>query len=639
MKEYLSSLDISFLCSELGSRLAGARIDKVYEIGEREIKLTLRILGGEGKGELIIAPNYFCLTKFEHNSPDTPSALTMVLRKTLGGAIIDSVSQHEFDRIVEFDLGERGKLIIELFSRGNLIVTDKEGVIIALLEGQEWKDRTLTVGIPYLYPPGTHNIKDISEHEFIRILAEKKEIGRSLSGGIGLGGEYGEEVLLRCDADEDDIPNKESGEQAYTAVEEMLHAKVDARIVKDGSVIVSAVPFPLELYKKYSQEPYPDFNSAIDEHFTKIRNEGIKADSKKDYEKEIGRFERIIAKQERQIDEMNSAALKFKAEGDFIFTNYAEINKLILACHEAKLKGSNWAEYINSIGLRIISGADRIFEYEGVPICIDKTVSDNAEERYLKYKKAKSKIEGSSGALIESRRELGVAKRRKDKVEQKLPENPTARHVPEWYEKFRWFKSSNGFLCIGGRDATTNEILIKKHTDEKDLIFHSTVHGAPFFVVKNPEGKEIPKSTKREAAEGAASYSSAWGAGWGAADVYCVRPDQVSKTPKSGEYLTKGAFVVRGEREWFKNTPLKIALGFRVTDYAISIGGPETAVAKEAKHYANVIPGTMKSGLVAKEAKARILRETNKEDGQKIKKVILGEIQRWIPAGKGMLAK
>ena len=28
----------------------------------------------------------------------------------------------------------------------------------------------------------------------------------------------------------------------------------------------------------------------------------------------------------------------------------------------------------------------------------------------------------------------------------------------EWYEKFRWFYSSEGFLCIGGRDSTTNDI-------------------------------------------------------------------------------------------------------------------------------------------------------------------------------------
>ena len=36
----------------------------------------------------------------------------------------------------------------------------------------------------------------------------------------------------------------------------------------------------------------------------------------------------------------------------------------------------------------------------------------------------------------------------------------------EWFEKFHWFYTSEGFLCIGGRDSTSNEIIIKKHTDK-----------------------------------------------------------------------------------------------------------------------------------------------------------------------------
>jgi len=46
----------------------------------------------------------------------------------------------------------------------------------------------------------------------------------------------------------------------------------------------------------------------------------------------------------------------------------------------------------------------------------------------------------------------------------------------EWYEKFRWFISSDDFLILGGRDATSNEIVIKKHTEKNDLVFHR-----PFF--------------------------------------------------------------------------------------------------------------------------------------------------------------
>jgi hypothetical protein len=47
----------------------------------------------------------------------------------------------------------------------------------------------------------------------------------------------------------------------------------------------------------------------------------------------------------------------------------------------------------------------------------------------------------------------------------------------------------------------------------------------------------------------------------------------------------------------------------------------------------------MKSGELASAIKANILRRTGKDEGQKVKKVVLGELQKWIPAGKGMLLK
>ena len=55
-------------------------------------------------------------------------------------------------------------------------------------------------------------------------------------------------------------------------------------------------------------------------------------------------------------------------------------------------------------------------------------------------------------------REL-IRKKRRKKTEKK-------NRKQEWYEKFHWFFSSEDFLCIGGKDATSNEIIIKKHTEK-----------------------------------------------------------------------------------------------------------------------------------------------------------------------------
>lgn len=59
-----------------------------------------------------------------------------------------------------------------------------------------------------------------------------------------------------------------------------------------------------------------------------------------------------------------------------------------------------------------------------------------------------------------------------------------------------------------------------------------------------------------------ACFSSAWKAGRGNVDVYCVKPEQVSQTANTGEYLSKGSFVIKGERKYFKNVVLKLFITF-----------------------------------------------------------------------------
>lgn len=636
MKTELSSLDLFFLKRELKEELLGARIDKVYQVGERDIKITLR--AGEKK-VFVVTPDYLCLSGFEYETPKKPSNFAMLLRKKLGGGIIRDVRQHDFDRIIEVDVEGRGTLVLELFSRGNIIFLDEEGIIGAILESQEWKDRTLKHGLPYDYPPKMPDVTRMDESDFIMALAKDKEVVKTLSSRIGLGSTYANEVLERAGVEPDEKVGKEAAKRIYEVTGGLLSSNERARIISDGGE-VDVTPFKMESYQDLEQEEKESFNRAVDEYFTRIRKKEEKKDATSDYTEELRRLERIVSKQEKKIGAMEEKAEEYQSAGDSVYESFRELDRILKGLVAAKKEGVNWLEYLKGIGMEVKDPSSRSFEYRSLKIAIDKSIPENAGTYYEKAKSAKSKLEGAKEALSKSRKRLERARESKKIAEKRIGDGPKERHRPEWYEKFRWFISSEDFLVIGGRDATTNEMLIKKHMEKDDLVFHSTVHGAPFFVVKNPKGKEIGQDTKREAAEAAASYSSAWGAGWGSADIYAFGPDQISKSPESGEYLPKGAFVIRGEREWFKGTPLKLALGFKVEEnYAISIGGPETAVSSRSKQVVPIGPGNMKSGQVAKEAKASILRQTSKEDGRKIKKVVIGEIQKWIPAGKAMILK
>lgn len=272
-------------------------------------------------------------------------------------------------------------------------------------------------------------------------------------------------------------------------------------------------------------------------------------------------------------------------------------------------------------------------------IDVRKSVPENAEFYYSESKKARHKVAGAKKALENTEKKISELKKKQEaSVSEYTPERKKIK-TKRWYEKFHWFHSSDNFLVVGGKDATTNEILVKKHLDNHDLVFHADIHGAPFFVVKNPDKKEIPEGTSREAAYAAASYSKAWKLGLGSCDVYCVNPEQVSKKAPSGEYLGKGAFMIHGKKQWFRGIRLEMAVGFRINDEVEVIGGPVGSVESNSNYSVKITSGDRKPGGLAKEIKEAILKKTRKEDAEKIRKIRLEDIQKHIPGGKGRILK
>jgi len=239
-----------------------------------------------------------------------------------------------------------------------------------------------------------------------------------------------------------------------------------------------------------------------------------------------------------------------------------------------------------------------------IELFIDKSLEENAQEYYERAKKAKKKLAGAKQALEETRKKAELDSKKKEistlKSKQVALEKSRKK---EWYEKFRWFFSSNNFLVIGGKDSSTNEIVIKKHLDSEDLVYHTDAPGSPFVIIKNPDKKEIPKETKEEAACFAATFSKAWDLGIKRVDVFEVNPDQVTKEAKSGEYISKGAFMIYGKRVHYTPT-LSLAIGyFKDTsnpNLNIIMSGPESAVKKKCEKSVSLTQGDLKKGDLSK---------------------------------------
>lgn len=221
-----------------------------------------------------------------------------------------------------------------------------------------------------------------------------------------------------------------------------------------------------------------------------------------------------------------------------------------------------------------------------------KSAQKNAEEYFEKGKKAKKKAEGAEKAVKELEETL-------QKLEKEVVAQKEVRVVErkEWYEKFNWFFASDGSLVIGGRSADQNDELYSKYFEENDLFFHSDIHGASAVILKN--GVSSGREVREEVAQFAASFSSAWEMLHTTVDVYSLRKEQVTKGRNEGA-LGKGSFLLKGEREWYKNSTLELVAFLNERIGKVEIAPLITAKKLEIKKYVMLSVGKTKKSDAAK---------------------------------------
>ncbi|MBI4020172.1 MAG: NFACT family protein [Candidatus Aenigmarchaeota archaeon] len=599
-RDDVTSLDLFYLTREL-RQLEGGFIRKVYHFGRKEFLLEIY---AKETYWLYVDEKRIFLTKYKKEAGN-PSGFCMLLRKHLAGRKILGISQHGFDRVLEVRTAEN-ILVIELVRPGNVVLCDKDHIVIGAAEAQEWKDRVVKRGEAYSFPRGARNPFETGLEEFDKAIRSERKIIVTLAVSLGFGSDYAREICAQADMDENTAGNALGSDaiaKLYGAMLLMKDREPDARAYGDF-----AAPFEMDSMKGRESGRLGSFSEALDGHFSKAameKQEGAKEKS-----------ERIMKQQAEALEKWERQATSAKRKAEALYENYLFVKE---AMDRARKEGSRGI-IIDLDGLKIDIGLGR-------------SIEENAAAYFEKAKAARKKIARVVESIEESRKKAKEAKPERPKVRIKAKK--------EWYEKFRWFTSSDGFLCIGGRDADTNEMLVKRHTEANDLVFHADVQGASFVVIKNNSCKEIPQNTTREAAEFAAANSRAWARGAGTVDVYYVKPGQVSKTPPAGEHLGKGAFMVYGKKEWFRNLELKLSVGIKINpddNSAKVICGPASAVGKQTKYHVTIRPGDKKSFELAKIVKKR-LAYLAKDYAEPVNSIPIEELQRAIPSGSGDVAR
>ncbi|WP_330632506.1 ribosome rescue protein RqcH [Halocatena halophila] len=691
-KRELSSVDLAALTTEL-RQYEGAKLDKAYLYDDSLVRLRMRDFD-VGRLELLIDigdPKRLYLADPQHvpDAPGRPPNFAMKLRNRTSGADLEAVEQHEFDRIVTLRFSRPDGdtyVITELFGDGNVIVCNADFEILACLETVRLSSRTVAPGAQYEYPQSRFDPLSVDRSQFDAQMRDSDtDVVRTLATQLNFGGLWAEELCSRA------------GVEKTASIESITEATLDALFrelsslrttIADGSfdarcyyedeTPVDVTPVPMAEYESLTTEPFEQFTDALDQYYRDLAEDeqqpAEQSSQRPDFEAEIEKYERIIDQQSGAIEGFEQEAAAERRKAELLYERYGLVDEVLSAIETARADDLTF----EAIESRFDAGKDQdipaanavvgldgnektvTLDLDETTVTIDVTmgVEKNADQLYQSAKEIEAKRDGALEAIADTREQLEAIKERREnwqapddeeQGDESADERRTddewlsresipVRRDEDWYERFRWFHTSDGFLVIGGRNADQNEALVKKYMERGDLFFHAQAHGAPVTILKATGPSEsardidIPDRSKSEAAQFAISYSSVWKDGHYSGDVYMAEPDQVTKTPESGEFIEKGSFVIRGERTYFRDTPVGVAIGITCEPQTRVIGGPPAAITEQAVTTVDLEPGRYAQNDIAKlcyrELKRRFTDETF------VRKVASPDlIQEFCPAG------
>ncbi len=594
----MSVVDVAAWVSSTGKQLVEtSRIVNIYRSGGKfYFKLHTKAAGRE---LLVVEPG----RRIHFTRTDKPpgeyrqDSLLAALRKYVRGGIISEVLQVNRDRIVRLNIRDHS-IIVELMKNGVLALLDNNDRIVVASEYRRMRDRVLRPKEEYTPPPNnTVPLTELTIRELKERVEKGRDLVRGLVRGLGLPGEFAEEAIYRAGMDKNTDP-KNLGEPELERLHASLADLYNEALLGKGYVVyeeekpVMAVSFrpTLSIDSGLKVDEFESFDDALDVMYS--RKEVAVKPLEKVIEEEVGKVLASIERQKKLREDYLEKARELREEALFISNHYIEFEKLLGFLKRTvgekgwgQLKSFEWIQSVDpSSGIVVVSA-------KGMRIRLDlrKSLDEIINELYKRAGELEGKARRASKSLRDLEETLGEAKKRAVK---RFLNSFYKKRRRDWFEKYIWGFTRNGFLVIAGKNADQNESIVKKYLEDDDIYMHAEIHGAPSTIIKT-QGRELGEADLMDAAVIAASYSRAWKVGAGYVDVFWVKGSQVSKTPPSGEYISKGAFMVYGRKNYLRGVRLELAVGLEPVEggYLRVLAGSEHAVKSRSWIYVSIVPG------------------------------------------------
>uniref|UniRef100_A0A7J3ZJ34 Fibronectin-binding domain-containing protein n=1 Tax=Fervidicoccus fontis TaxID=683846 RepID=A0A7J3ZJ34_9CREN len=597
-KRSMTSIDLLSWVRENKGFLEGALVSNIYKLSEAQV-FIFKLIGRSGVFQVLAEPAVrIHLTGLKYPKQKHPEVTVQAFRKHLRGDRVEGVVQVGFDRILELSFKRGYKLYIELVPRGLMVLVDKKGRILHATEYREMRDRTIKRGLEYRLPP---HFEKAPSYEECTSYVDKGP--KDLLRELGIPKEVLSEALYRNKAD------------PCSALKEILEESTCGKgyIVYEKDEPLWFGPFcPYSLsVQGLAVNEFNSFNEALEEYFGFY-------DRKRVSELEARRTEttaiKLRSSLERERAALESYAKEYRRlhERAMLMLSNKGVLESLLECVERVKETYGW----NNISERC-TGVVNVKPQEGIvqvklgdvilELLVYKSVKEQIDEVFEEYKKYKKKYESGLLHLKELEERL---KREMEAIDAIKGKAVAMLRKKAWYERFRWSFTRNGLLVLAGKNASQNEVLVRRFLEESDIFLHAEIHGAPATILKVKDGG-LSQEDIKDAATIAACYSKAWKLGLASQDVFWVWGSQVSKSPPPGEYLPKGSFMIYGKKNYVKAVPLELVVGIEKLEeeaYRFIVGSMES-VTQLGRPVAVLAPGDEPTEKIARKIIDRAVRE------------------------------
>ena len=551
----LAGIELRYLVNDIGQKTEDYYVANIYGISKDSLLFKFR--HPENPDVLLmLSTSGIWVTKVKIDQIE-PNKLLRRLRSDLLRSKLKEIKQIGTERVVYLTFSNFEKefvIVSELFADGNIILCNSDMKILALLYSVNVRHRQLRVGSPYVPPPQNNlDILKMTETDLGEVRFTSTPVAKWIGRTLGLPRKYVEEITRLSNVESKKSGTEISNEEikslfdnATKVINNVVNGQHDPVISRDEEINVH----PIALGEK-NLEKISSFMEGLDTAFTEnILNKG-KTSQSSSFQKKISELETRLNEQTNAIKVVTDKSEKIAGVANSLFDYVSQgISSMSDSRIDDLLKTNN-AEIIKEKGIKHIKVEDA-----KIKVDLESSLPTIASKLFNESKKQKSAIGAIQKLIIKTEKELEKTIEKGENAKQVISYSEVRKK--NWFERYRWFFTSDGFLVVGGRDSSSNSAVIRKHLEKDDKVFHGEIYGSPFFLLKD-DGSSMASSLN-EVAHATVCFSRAWKESMYGTNAYWVNPEQVKKGAPSGQSMGKGSFIIEGQRNFVKIATLKMCV-------------------------------------------------------------------------------